>query len=169
MAFFDNRIIDANAPSYSHSSWEATSNRAANAKKKKYRQASEDLHGSFTPLVCSTNGVLHHEYASYQKRLAGCLARKWDKPFSIIMAWVRIRNQFAVFHAVDLRLRGSRRRLTLADRPVDAGWCWGRHRPLRTEFRLFYVEFLGVFQCIVLERESLEGQGPTLCFFALMT
>ena len=112
VAFFDNRIIDANAPSYSHSSWEATSNRAANAKKKKYRQASEDLRGSFTPLVCSTDGVLHREYASYQKRLAGRLALKWDKPFSIIMAWVRVRSQFAVIHAVDLRLRGSRRRLT---------------------------------------------------------
>ena len=37
------------------------------------------------------------------------------------------------------------------DTPVDAGWCWGRHRTLRTEFRLFYVKFLGVFQCIVLE------------------
>eukprot|EP00117_Sycon_ciliatum_P004400 scpid36857/ scgid8792/ len=104
VAFFDNRIIDANAPSYSHSSWEATSNRAANAKKKKYRQASEDLRGSFTPLVCSTDGVLHREYASYQKRLAGRLALKWDKPFSIIFTWVRIRTQFAVFHAVDLRL-----------------------------------------------------------------
>ena len=37
------------------------------------------------------------------------------------------------------------------DWPVDAGWCWGRHRPLRTEFRLFCVEFLGVFQCTVLK------------------
>ena len=84
-------------------------------------------------------------YASYQKRLAGRLALKWDKPFSIIMAWVRVRSQFAVIHAVDLRLRGSRRRLTGLSTQDGAGVG------IRTEFRLFYVEFLGVSQCIVLE------------------
>ena len=41
------------------------------------------------------------------------------------------------------------------DLPVDAGWCCGRHRPLRTEFRLFYVKFLGDFQCILLEQYSI--------------
>ena len=39
------------------------------------------------------------------------LAMKWDKSYSTVMAWVRNHHQFAVFRAVDLRLRGSRRRL----------------------------------------------------------
>ena len=111
VAFFDNRIVDADAPSYSRSSWEATSNRAASSKKKKYQRAAEDLRGSFTPLVCSTDCALHREYASYQKRLASRLAGKWEKPYSTVMAWVRIRTQFAIINAVHLRLRGSRRRL----------------------------------------------------------
>ena len=47
--------------------------------------------------------------AVYQKRLACCLANKWRKPFSVTMAWVRVRTQFAIFRSVDLRLRDTRR------------------------------------------------------------
>ena len=110
-AFFDNRIIDADAPSYvqANLSWEATASRAASAKKKKYRLAAEEVRGSFTPLVCSTDGALHREYAAYQKRLAFCLSSKWEKPYAQVMGWVRIHTQFAIFRAVDLRLRGTRR------------------------------------------------------------
>ena len=49
MALFDNRIVDANAPSYERSSWDAIARKAAEAKRKKYAQASEDLRSSFTP------------------------------------------------------------------------------------------------------------------------
>ena len=113
VAFFDNRIIDADAPSYAKANllWESVSARAANAKKSKYRLAAEELRGSFTPLVCSTDGVLHREYIAYQKRLACRLASKWQKPFSAVMAWVRIHTQFAIFWSVDLRLRGTHRRI----------------------------------------------------------
>ena len=71
VAFFDNRIVDADAPSYAkvNLSWNATANKAAAAKKRKYKHAAEELRGSFTPLVCSTDAVLHHEYSAYQKRL----------------------------------------------------------------------------------------------------
>ena len=45
VAFFDNRILDADAPSYSaaHFSWEAISKRAAMEKKRKYMSAVEEL------------------------------------------------------------------------------------------------------------------------------
>ena len=48
------RIIQANL------SWDAIANKAAEAKKK-YKIATEELRGSFTPLVCSTDAALHHE------------------------------------------------------------------------------------------------------------
>ena len=70
MTFFDNRIIDADAPSYvqANLSWEATANRATSTKKRKYRSTAEELRASFTPLVCSNEGVLHLKYTAYQKR-----------------------------------------------------------------------------------------------------
>ena len=71
-------IIDADAPSYvsSNTSWQALANRAANQKKAKYQRVVEELRGSITPLVCSTDGVLHHEYAAYQRRLAHRLSAR---------------------------------------------------------------------------------------------
>ena len=109
VAFFDNRITDADAPGYvlSNLSWEAIANKAAAEKKRKYRLVAEELRGSITPLVVSTDGVLHREYAAYQKRLACKLATKWQKSFSRVMAWVCIRTQFAVFRTVDMRVRGT--------------------------------------------------------------
>ena len=113
VALFDNRIIDADAPGYvrSNLSWETISNRAASEKKTKYRHAVKDLRGSITPLVCSTDGVGHRENAAFRKRLAARLATKWEKPLPHVLNWVRVRRQFAIIRAVDLRLRGTRRRI----------------------------------------------------------
>ena len=78
VAFFDNRIIDANAPSYLSSNllWEAIAKRAVTEKKKKYASVVEELRRSITPLVCSTDCVLQMEYTAYQRRLASRLAAK---------------------------------------------------------------------------------------------
>ena len=73
VALFDNRIVGADAPSYQRSSWDAIARKAAEAKRKKYAKASEDLRSSLAPLVCSTDAVLHREYMAYQKRLASFL------------------------------------------------------------------------------------------------
>ena len=114
VAFFDNRIVDADAPSYNaaNRSWDAISRRAVAEKKRKYAHIAEELRGSITPLVCSTDCVVQTEYAALQRRLAYRLATKWDRPYSKIMAWVRVKTQFAIIRAVDLRLRGRRRRLS---------------------------------------------------------
>ena len=124
VALFDNRIVDANAPSYhAGSSWDAIARKAAEAKKRKYARASVDMRSSFIPLVCSTDAVLHREYAVYQKRLASRLATKWDKPYSVVMActWVRVQTQFAIIRAVDFRLCGTRRRLVGLTMQESAG------------------------------------------------
>ena len=111
VAFFDNCIVDADAPSYVNIYWEALANRAANAKKTKYNTAAEELRGTVTPLVCSTDGVVHREYRAYRIRLASKLATKWQRPCSVVVNWVKLRMQFAVFRAVNLCLRGTRQRI----------------------------------------------------------
>ena len=80
-------------------------------KKRKYQSAVEELRASITPLVCSTDGALHVEYEALYRRLASCLARKWDRPYSVVKGWVKIRSQFAIIRSVDLRLRGTRRKI----------------------------------------------------------
>jgi hypothetical protein len=111
-AFFDNRISDADAPSHfaHNSSYETVMRAAAQEKKRLYKDACEDLAGSFTPLVCTVDGVFHREFIAFQKRVASALASKWSRSYAVVMNWVRVRLQMALIRAVDLRLRGSRKK-----------------------------------------------------------
>ena len=102
--FFNNRIVDADTPSYvsANLSCESVATRAASAKKTKYRLAAKELRVSFIPLVCFTKGVLLRKYAAFQKWLAYCLVSKWPKPFSTVMACIHIHMQFVIFRSVNL-------------------------------------------------------------------
>ena len=61
--------------------------------------------------MCTVDGgVFHTEFVAFMKRVAAVLAEKWHKPYGVVMlCWVRVRLQFALVRAVDLRLRGSRK------------------------------------------------------------
>jgi len=99
-------------------------NSTASENKNKYDKACEDIRASFTSLVCTTDGCLHREFEAFTKRLASRLSSKWNKTYSEVMGWVRVKLQFAIIKAVDLRLRGSRKvfkRLGLED---GAGILW---------------------------------------------
>ena len=83
---------------------------AVREKKRLYGDTCEDLRASFTPLVCTVDGVCHREFIAFQKRLASRLATKWQEAYSKVMNWVRVRIQFALIRAIDLRLRGNRKK-----------------------------------------------------------
>ena len=110
-AFFDNRIVNADAASYQSQSWTTTSNQHSRQKHEKYDLAAEDSRGSFTPLVCSSEGVMHKEYETYIKRMALILAHRWGKSFGQVLGWVKVQEEISIIRAVSLRLRGSRRKI----------------------------------------------------------
>uniref|UniRef100_A0A0K8TJ54 Reverse transcriptase domain-containing protein n=2 Tax=Lygus hesperus TaxID=30085 RepID=A0A0K8TJ54_LYGHE len=114
-AFFDNRIVNADAASYLPQDWHQTARSAANAKHAKYDQAAEERRGSFTPLVCSCDGALEREFGVFIKRASYVLSEKWTRPFSEIAGWVKTKIQFAIIRAVSLRIRGARRKV----RPLE--------------------------------------------------
>ena len=110
-AFFDNRIVNADAPSYvaKGQTWKQTADNAANEKKKHYTDMAEAVKGSFTPLVCSVDGALQRDFEMFLKRLGVLLANKWGKHKGEVMYWLRKKVQFAIIRAVNLRVRGTRK------------------------------------------------------------
>ena len=64
--------------------------------------------GSFTPLVFTTNGGVAPEAATFLKRLASQISDKKNKPYSVVMNFLRCRLSFSILRSSLLCLRGSR-------------------------------------------------------------
>ena len=61
-----------------------------------------------TPLCVSVDGMLGSEAALLVKRLSDLLAAKWERPYSVVLGWVRARLSFAILRAALLCVHGSR-------------------------------------------------------------
>jgi len=62
----------------------------------------------FVPFVVSVDGLISQNAESVLKRLAGRLANKWMKPYSVVKGLVNARVSFALVRSLHLCLRGSR-------------------------------------------------------------
>ena len=80
----DNCINDAVPPSrvQRNTSYKTSLNAAAKVKKLKYKKVCEDIRSSITLLVCTTDGMLHIELQTFNKRLYTALASKWDECYA---------------------------------------------------------------------------------------
>lgn len=110
-AFLDYRIVNPDAPSYVSQDWKNILNSHARQKHLKYDRAAEDIRGTFTPMVCTTEGVLHNEFKKVISRIAHVLSLKWKKNYSIIKNCVLVETEMAVIKAVSMRLRGTRKKI----------------------------------------------------------
>ena len=72
------------------------------------RRVMEVEHGSFTPLVFTTSGVMSHECTRYHKALAEKLSEKRNERYDVIMRYLRVKLSFLSLKATLLCLRGSR-------------------------------------------------------------
>ena len=106
-AIFDIRVVDTDAPSYCSQSPRSVLS-SAESEKKKYLKACHDRRAGFTPLCVSVDGMLSAETEFFLKRISDYLAVKWERPFGVIMGWIRARLSFAILRATMLCVRGSR-------------------------------------------------------------
>ena len=106
-ALFDIRVIDTDARSYCTRSPKDVLGTAEGEKKRKYLQACQDRRATFTPLCVSVDGMLGSEAEFFVKRLGDFLAAKWERPYSVVMGWVRACLSFAILRATLLCVRGS--------------------------------------------------------------
>ena len=106
-AVFDVRIVDTDAPSYRSRTPPDVLQTAELEKKRKYLQACQDRRAAFTPLCVSVDGLLGKEADFFIHRLCDFLSIKWERPFSLVMNWIRARLSFAILRATLLCVRGS--------------------------------------------------------------
>ena len=77
-------------------------------KKRQYEQRMREIeHASFIPLVLSATSGMANEATVFYKRLASCLATKWDQPYSPTMSWLRCRHTFSLIWSAIQCIRGT--------------------------------------------------------------
>ena len=85
--FFDVRVFNTHAPSNRNS---RCYRKHELEKKRQYEKRVREIeHASFTPLVLSATGGMASEATVFYKRLASCLASKWDQPYCSTLSEMR--------------------------------------------------------------------------------
>ena len=107
--FFDVRVFNPHAPSNRHPRLSSCYRKHELEKKRQYEQRVREVeHASFTPLVLSATGGTANEATTFYKRLASCLATKWDQPYAPTMSWLRCRRVFSLLRSAIQCIRGAR-------------------------------------------------------------
>jgi hypothetical protein len=84
-------------------------NKHEQEKKRCYnKRVMEVEHGSLTPLVFTTAGVMGYECSRYHKALAEKLSEKKGERYQDIMRYLRVKLSFLAMKSTLLCLRGSR-------------------------------------------------------------
>ena len=109
-AFFDVRVTNPDNVSQQNTRLESVLKKHETEKKRKYnRRVMEVEHGSFTPLVFTTSGVMSHECSKFHKALAEKISQKKDERYDTIMRYLRVKLSFLALKSTLLCLRGTRR------------------------------------------------------------
>ena len=107
-ALFDVRVVDTDTQSYVQCAVSSVLATAEREKKRRYAQASQERHASFSPFVLSVDGLLAREVQFVIKRFADKLSIKWHKSYSGVMGWVHAHLSFAILRATNRCICGSR-------------------------------------------------------------
>ena len=109
-AIFDVRITDTEARSHRNKDPEKVLAQQEKEKKDKYLHVCHEQRKDFSPLVYSVDGMAGREAKHAERRLAYHLSRKWQKPYSQLVHYVRVRIGLSIARANTLLIRGSRDR-----------------------------------------------------------
>ena len=106
--YLDVRVFNPHAPSHRQSSLPACYRKQESLKKCAYEQRIREVeHSSFTPLVLSATSGMANEATTFYKRLASCLALKWDYTYSSTMSWLCCRLTFSLLRSAIQCIRGA--------------------------------------------------------------
>ena len=109
-ALFDIRVVDTDAQSCHACTPHDVLCVAKGEKKQTYLLACQHQHATFTPLCISVDGMLGSGAEFFVRRLSNLPAVKWERPYSVVIGWIRARLSFANLRAALLCVSGSRTR-----------------------------------------------------------
>jgi len=108
-AFFDVKVLNPFAKGYRDISLTKCYKWCEQQKKKACKEHIREVeHGSFTPLIFSTQGGMSKEATTMYKRLASLLSSKRTEPYSRTINWIRCRIGFTLLQSMIMCLRGAR-------------------------------------------------------------
>ena len=121
-AFFDVRVTNADCASQKNTKLQSVLRKHELEKKRSYnRRVMEVEHGSFTPLIFTTTGVMGYECSIYHKALAEKISAKKGEKYADVMRYLRVKFSYLALRATLLCLRGSRSIKTAIDVTDDFG------------------------------------------------
>jgi hypothetical protein len=104
------RITDTDARSYWKRDFGKVLLQHEKEEKDKYLRTCLELRKDFMPMVYSFDGIAERKARNAEKRLATHLASKWNRGYSHMVYYVRVRMVIAVVCPNSLLIRGSRDR-----------------------------------------------------------
>ena len=108
-AYFDVRVTNINCESQKNQSISSILKKHESEKKRNYNKRVMDVeHGSLTPLVFTTSGVMGYECEKYHKTLAEKISEKKGEKYQDVMRYLRVKLSYLSVRATLLCLRGSR-------------------------------------------------------------
>jgi hypothetical protein len=108
-AYFDVRVTNPECLSQRDKTVRTILKNHEAEKKRQYNQRIMQIeHGTFTPLVFTTTGVMAPECLMFHKALAHKISEKKGERYDDIMRFMRVRLSFLCVKATLLCLRGSR-------------------------------------------------------------
>lgn len=120
VAFFDVRVFNPHASTYTGMSQASCYRRNEQQKKRKYDARIREIeHGCFTPLVFSTAGGMGPAATVVYKRLAALIAEKHNQTYSETIRWLRCRLNFSLLRSAIMCIRGARSSFNHPIRPLN--------------------------------------------------
>ncbi|KAL7478385.1 hypothetical protein ACHAW6_004169, partial [Cyclotella cf. meneghiniana] len=116
---FDICLCDTDARSYGNTDYSKILKRTATKKKRKYEAACLERRRDFTPLVYSIDGLASKDTRTAKKRLACLLSKKWSRPYSEMVGFIRTRMSLAIARSITLLLRGDQSNPLARQAPSD--------------------------------------------------
>ena len=108
-AFFDVMVTNADCESQKDTKISTLLKTHEDGKKRNYnRRVMEIEHGTFTPLIFTTSGVMGYECEKYHKTLAAKLSEKKGEKYEDVMRYLRLKLSFLALKSTLLCVRGSR-------------------------------------------------------------